>query len=85
MDYKKKPVSVLRENMSPAYTLFTHNVCKRTFLMDLNFHSQLGVIMYTVILALGKPKQRGCKFKVSLIYTESLCIRGLKASFFSWA
>lgn len=62
--------------MSPVYTLDTHSVCERTFLMDLKYCSQLGVITYTVVLALGKPKQRGCKFKVSLIYTENLYSRG---------
>lgn len=67
--------------MSPAYTLVTHNVCWRTFLLSLKYYSQLGVIMDPVILAHGKPRQRDCKFKVSLIYTENIYIR-LKSGFF---
>lgn len=37
--------------------------------------------MYTVILALGKPRQRDSKFKGSLIYIENLYIR-LRSIFF---
>lgn len=44
--------------------------------MSLKYYSQLGVIMDPVILALGKPRQRDCKFKVGLIYTENIYIRG---------
>lgn len=43
--------------------------------MSLKYYSHLGVIMDPVILALGKPRQRDCKFKVSLIYTENIYIR----------
>lgn len=43
--------------------------------MSPKYYSQLGVIMDPVILALGKPRQRDCKFKVSLIYIENIYIR----------